>query len=89
MEGMRPPLPHKSEEGTPELVRLIWMLGEEEMSATEMLVAMGLKHRQHFTEAWLRPALNEGVISRMYPDVPRHPNQKFRLTKKGCRWIER
>lgn len=59
------------------------MLGEEEMSVTEMLTAKGLKHRQHFTEAWLRPALKEGVISRMYPDVSRHPHQKYRLTEKG------
>jgi len=42
-----------------------------------------LKHREHFVENYLNPALNDGYIEMIYPDSPFHPNQRYRLTKKG------
>ena len=45
--------------------------------------AIGLKNRKHFLSAYLYPALEGGFIEQIYPDKPRHPNQKYRLTSKG------
>ena len=42
-----------------------------------------LKHREHFVENYLNPALNDGYIEMTFPESPFHPNQKYRLTKKG------
>ena len=53
------------------------------MSVREMLHAVGLKDRMNFLEYSLNPAINEGFVTLLYPDKPRHPRQKYLLTVKG------
>lgn len=62
---------------------LIKVLGDRELSVTELMDLMGLSHRPTFRTNYLHPALNEGYIVPRYPVQPNHPKEKYRLTNKG------
>ena len=48
-----------------------------------MMAAVGLRDRPNFIEYSISPAIQEGYVSMLYPDSPRHPRQKYLLTVKG------
>lgn len=48
-----------------------------------MMEAAGLKNRSNFLKYSLMPAITEGLIRMKYPDLPRHPRQRYLLTVKG------
>ena len=54
-----------------------------EMKRTEIQDAIGLKHEDHFRDAYLLPALTAGVIEMTIPDRPRSSKQRYRLTERG------
>jgi len=47
--------------------------------------ALGLKDRMHFTNDYLRPALDAGLVEMTIPDKPRSSKQRYRLTGLGHR----
>lgn len=57
--------------------------GTDALSVKDAMAAVGLKDRKNFIEYTLSPALKSGVAVPLYPDKPRHPRQKYRLTVKG------
>ena len=65
------------------IIRLIKVIGNEQLSIREMLEKLGLKDRMNFLEYNLNPAISEGYVRLLYPDKPRHPRQKYLLTVKG------
>lgn len=64
-------------------MKLILAIGDVEMSVKEMLNVLELKERKSFISLYLNPAIDEGYVSMLYPDSPRHPRQKYLLTVKG------
>lgn len=64
-------------------MKLILAIGVVEMSVKEMLNVLELKERKSFISLYLNPAIDEGYVSMLYPDSPRHPHQKYLLTVKG------
>ena len=80
LEGAKP---HKYPTSTPQVEKLIQILGHQELSIKEMLSFMGLKDRKNFLEVYLTPAIRDGYVAMQYPDSPRHPRQKYLLTVKG------
>lgn len=54
------------------------LLGKE-LSITELMAALGLKHKYTFRKNYLNPALEQGVIERTIPDKPNSKNQKYRV----------
>ena len=62
---------------------LIKIIGNEELSISQLMEKTGLKHRPNFIEYHLNPAIIEGYVRLLYPDKPRHPRQKYLLTVKG------
>ena len=54
-----------------------------EMKRSEIQQALGLKHEDHFRDAYLLPALALGVVEMTQPDKPRSSRQRYRLTPKG------
>lgn len=64
-------------------MKLILAIGVVEMSVKEMLNVLELKERKSFISLYLNPAIDEGYVSMLYPDSPRHPRQKYLLTIKG------
>lgn len=61
--------------------RLLSALGEETLSATELMERLGLSHKQTFRKNYLNPALEQKLIERTIPDKPNSRNQKYRKTK--------
>ncbi|MFP4049312.1 MAG: Fic family protein [Desulfovermiculus sp.] len=62
-------------------------LEDHDMSTSELMEHMGLKHRAFFRENYLHPALEQGYIQRTIPDKPSSRRQKYRLTDKGRRLL--
>ena len=67
----------------PNIIRLIQVVGENEVSVKELVGLVGLKDRENFLQNYLNPAIEEGYICLLYPNSPRHPRQKYLLTVKG------
>lgn len=69
-------------EVTGEVKKLLQVL-QGEMSRSELQDSLGLKHEDHFRNAYLRPGLDAGLIAMTIPDKPRSRLQKYRLTVEG------
>lgn len=54
-----------------------------ELSRNELQMKLKLKHRDNFTDKYLKPALEAGLIEMTIPKKPRSSKQKYRLTIKG------
>ena len=67
----------------PNIERLIIAVANQQVSVTQMMERLSLKHRPTFLENYLNPAMNDGLIRQLYPQSPRHPRQKYLLTVKG------
>ena len=65
------------------IIKLVRVIGSEELSIRQMMGFKKLKDRKNFVEYHLKPALNEKFIRRKFPDRPNHPRQKYLLTVKG------
>lgn len=66
------------------ICQLVKVLGAGQLSAREIMKDLKLRARENFLKNYLTPALSGGYISLLYPDSPRHPRQKYRLTPRGC-----
>lgn len=64
--------------------RVVWVL-EGEMKRDEIQSALELKHRENFRDAYLNPAIEEGLVEMTLPDKPTSSKQSYRLTKKGLK----
>ena len=62
---------------------LLLLNGNENISAAEIMNILCLKHRPTFIYTYLQPAIEQGYIELLYPGSSNHPQQKYRLTKKG------
>ena len=60
--------------------RLVYVIGEQELSVKEMMNGVGLKGRDNFLNLYLNPAITDGYVRLLYPQSPRHPRQKYLLT---------
>jgi len=56
-----------------------------EQSSSELMAILESKHRDSFTENYLKPALEAGFIEMTIPDKPKSRLQKYRLTENGER----
>ena len=66
-------------------VRQLIVVIEGEMTRAELMTAMNLKNRSHFSRAYLQPGLEAGLIEMTIPDRPRSRTQRYRLTASGSR----
>lgn len=58
--------------------RLLSVLGDDTLPATELMKQLGLSHRPTFRKNYLNPALEQNLIERTIPDKPNSRNQKYR-----------
>lgn len=61
--------------------RLLSALGDETLSAVELMERLELSHRPTFRKNYLNPALAQKLIVRTIPDKPNSRNQKYRKSK--------
>ena len=67
----------------PNIIKLVNIIGEQELSAKELMKELTLKGRDNFLNSYLTPAITDGFVTPLYPNSPRHPRQKYLLTVKG------
>lgn len=73
---------------TPEVtaeVRRLIEVATGEMSRLELRLALALQHDEHFRLAYLKPALEAGLLEMTQPDKPRSSRQRYRLFEAGRR----
>ena len=56
---------------------------EGDMSRRELQVLLDLKDEGHFRKTYLKPAIQQNLISLTIPEKPYSNKQKYRLTRKG------
>jgi len=78
-----------SDQVSDQVARLLKEIGDKERSAGDLMNAIGLTHRATFRKNYLKPALEAGWIELTQPEALRSPTQRYRLTDKGKRWIQR
>lgn len=71
------------EQVTDQVERLMSALGSETLSTKELLERLGLKHRPTFSNNYLRPALELGLIEMTVPDKPNSSKQQYRAVKRN------
>lgn len=62
--------------------RLLSALGDNTLSASELMERLGLSHKPTFRKNYLNPALEQNLIERTIPDKPNSKNQKYKNTNK-------
>ena len=85
LSSSTPQVPHKFSQ---HVETLILSFNDEYMTSAEIMGAIGLKDRKSFSELYLNAALSEKAIERKYPNTPRHPRQKYRMTEPAKNWKE-
>ena len=67
----------------PNILFLAVVIGEKFLSVKEIMEGLRLKGRDNFLKLYLSPALDNKLVTPLYPKSPRHPRQKYLLTQKG------
>lgn len=58
--------------------KLLSAIGDNTLSASEIMERMGLSHRPTFRKNYLNPAIELGLVEMAFPDKPKSRNQKYR-----------
>ena len=73
-----------TEQPTEQVTRLVHVLKDEpSFNLADLMDILKLKHRPSFIHSYIQPALKLNLIEMTQPDTPNHPQQQYRLTKKG------
>ena len=67
----------------PYVLKLIMVLGKEQMAVKVLMERLQLRGRANFMNLYLVPAIQAGFVTLLYPDTPRHPRQEYMLSGKG------
>ena len=81
-------LPINSTTATPQVERVLVAIGENTVATKEIMSIMGLKDKSNFLELYLYPAIRQNLVEPLYPENPKHPRQKYRLTDKGKEFLK-
>ena len=84
-----PQAPLKHPLSTPQVELLIQKMGNSYMTMREMAEVCNIKDLKYFRESYIKPALDSGVIERLYPKHPKHPKQQYQLTKAAKELIKK
>jgi ATP-dependent DNA helicase RecG len=76
------PPPQVTHQVTHQVKRLLELL-QGEMTRGQLMNALGLKGRMHFSKEYLAPAMEAGYIEMTIPEKSNSRFQKYRLTTKG------
>ncbi|MDR2845864.1 MAG: hypothetical protein LBV63_01120, partial [Candidatus Methanoplasma sp.] len=53
-------------------------VGDDPMSASDIMKVLGLTHKTHFMRNYLHPAIDTGLIEMTIPNLPKSRNQQYR-----------
>ena len=63
--------------------RIVLAIGGGTFTRDEIMQRLSLKGSGNFRATYLYPAIEQGYVSRLYPDSPNRPDQAYYLTEKG------
>ena len=63
--------------------RIILTIGKATLKRDEIMQLMHLRGSANFRSNYLYPAINEGYVSKLYPESEKRPDQAYYLTEKG------
>lgn len=78
-----PQLPNKFNANNSNIIKLVSIIGKQELSVKEIMTSIGLKDRKNISVLYLNPAIQEGYVRRLFPNSLHHPKQKYLLSIKG------
>ena len=78
-----PQLPNKFNAYNSNIIKLVSIIGKQELSVKEIMTSIGLKDRKNISVLYLNPAIQEGYVRRLFPNSLHHPKQKYLLSIKG------
>ena len=78
-----PQLPNKFNADNSNIIKLVSIIGKQELSVKEIMTSIGLKDRKNISVLYLNPAIQEGYVRRLFPNSLHHPKQKYLLSVKG------
>ena len=70
---------------TDQVKKLLLVMDEKFISVPEMMSRISLSHRPTLRKNYMHPMLDTGLIEMKYPENPKHPGQRYRLSAKGRR----
>lgn len=76
-----PPMTYK-------ITQVVLKLGYGVVSAKQLRELLGLKSHDNFVRSYLTPALEAHMVEPEFPETPRHPRQRYRLTTLGRKFFE-
>ncbi len=76
----------KYDPSTAQVKQIIKVMGDDYMGLSEIMTIFELRSPKRFRENYLNPAIADGAVERLYPDQPKHPKQKYRLTEAAKAW---
>lgn len=72
----------------PQIIEQVLHFCEQPRKASEIQNLLGLKHRETFQDNYLKPLLNQQLLTLTIPDKPRSPDQQYIMTKMGKMWLK-
>lgn len=78
-----------TEQVTEQVKALLLIIEDNELGTKQLMSGLNLKHRPTFLENYLKPSLEANWIEMTQPESPRSPTQKYRLTSKGKRLLQK
>jgi len=73
---------------TPQVGKVLSAIEKQTLSTKEIMGIIGLKDKSNFLELYLYPAIRLDLVEPIYPEKPKHPRQKYRLTEKGLEFLK-
>lgn len=83
-----PQSPHSYPTTTPQMEKVLSAIGKQTLSTKDIMGMIGLKDKSNFLELYLYPAIRLDLVEPVYPENPKHPRQKYRLTEKGLELLK-
>lgn len=76
----------KYDPSTTQVAQLIKLMDVDYMSLKDIMALFKLNSVKRFRENYLNPSIEDGAIERLFPEHPKHPKQKYRLTEVAKEW---
>ncbi|MDR2423260.1 MAG: cell filamentation protein Fic, partial [Prevotellaceae bacterium] len=73
----------REQERNENIIKLLTIINGNQLSVFDLMNTLQLNGRRNFLYTYLNPALKSGYITMLYPDKPKHRNQRYFLTTKG------
>jgi Fic family protein len=70
-----------TDQETDQVKKLMHVIGDEVLSAAELMNRLGIKHKPTFRDNYLKPAIEKGIIEMTLKDKPNSSKQKYRKVR--------